>query len=100
MKKIITILSALAVSVSFATAADEANKGDKPKRDPEAAFKKWDSNNDGKLTKEEFMASPMAKKDAAKAETMFGKKDKDSSGDLSLDEFKAPGGRKDKGAGT
>lgn len=37
-------------------------------------------------------------KDAAKAETAFGKLDKDKSGDLSLEEFKAMGGKKKKAA--
>lgn len=92
MKKLITILSAFAVSATFATAAE----GDKPKRDPEVMFKKIDGNNDGKVSKDEFMASPMGKKDAVKAGEMFGKKDKDASGDLSMDEFKAQGKRKNK----
>jgi Ca2+-binding EF-hand superfamily protein len=37
-------------------------------------------------------------KDAAKAEAQFGKLDKDSSGDLSLEEFKAGGAKKKKAA--
>ena len=45
-----------------------ADKADKPRADPEAVFKKLDTNGDGKLTKAEYMASPGAKKDAAKAE--------------------------------
>jgi Ni/Co efflux regulator RcnB len=81
MKRIITTIAALAFSAAFVTAADAA----KPKANPEEAWKKLagdktevtkeeftakakdkakaeatfakkDKNNDGKLTKEEFMA--------------------------------------------
>ena len=68
----------------------------KPKPDPEAAFKKLDTNGDGKLSKEEFLASPGAKKDAAKAGERFSKLDKNGDGSLSLDEFKAGMGGKKK----
>jgi Ca2+-binding EF-hand superfamily protein len=59
---------------------------DKPKKDPEAAFKKLDKNSDGKVSKEEFTAGA---KDAAKAEKAFAKLDKDNDGSLTLEEFKA-----------
>ena len=76
---------------SFAFAADPAPAAaadEKPKRDPEAAFKKMDANTDGFLSLEEFTGK---KKDATKAETQFKKRDKDGDGKLSLDELKAPG---------
>ncbi len=59
---------------------------DKPKRDPEAIFKKLDKNSDGKVSKEEFSA---VVKDAAKADKAFAKKDKNGDGFLTLEEFKA-----------
>ncbi len=59
---------------------------DKPKKDPDAAFKKMDKNSDGKVSKEEFVASA---KDAAKADKAFAQKDKDNDGFLTLEEFKA-----------
>lgn len=90
MKSITALLAILAVGTSFAVAADEA----KPKKDPAAAFKKLDTNNDGKLSAEEFNASPAAKKDAAKATEMFGKKDKDGDKALSLEEYSAGGKKK------
>jgi Ca2+-binding EF-hand superfamily protein len=93
MKPIVTLLTVLGLaSFSFGAEGDakkpEGEKG-KPKANPEEAFKKMDKDSNGSVSKEEFMASPMAKKDAAKAEAAFGKKDKDANGSLSLDEFKA-----------
>ena len=89
------ILSALLVSASLTFAADEPKKpaGDKPKMDPEAVFKKKDTNNDGKLSKEEFLKGA---KDAAKAEAAFTAKDKDKDGFLTLEEFKAAPAKKKK----
>jgi Ca2+-binding EF-hand superfamily protein len=79
MKAVLT----LAVCLGFALPAVAA---DKPKRDPEAIFKKMDKNSDGKVTKEEFSA---VAKDAAKADKAFAKLDKDGDGSLTLEEFKA-----------
>ncbi len=109
MKVITSILSILAIGTMFATAAEEKKpaaaspeaaagakpaEGAKPKADPEKMFKKLDANSDGKVTSEEFMASPAAKKDAAKAEASFGKKDKNGDKSLDLAEFSAAGGKK------
>ena len=87
--KITSIFVALMISASFALAAEgEKPKGGKPKLPPEEVFKKKDTNADGKLSKDEFLAG--AKDDAAKAkmDTQFTAKDKDKDGFLSLDEFK------------
>lgn len=118
MKSITSILAALAVGSTFALAADKpagekpavdkpatakpdapakpdaAAKADKPKRDPAVAFKKLDANSDGKISAEEWKASPQSKKDSAKADEMFGKKDKDGDKALTLEEFSAAGGKK------
>jgi Ca2+-binding EF-hand superfamily protein len=96
MKSITSILAILALGSSFAVAADAAAGADKPKRDPAVAFKKLDTNNDSKLSAEEWAASPAAKKDAAKATEMFGRKDKDGDKSLTLEEFSAGGKKKDK----
>jgi len=97
MKAITTILSILALSATLNAAEGDAKKpeGEKKKFDPEAAFKKLDANSDGSISKEEFLASPQAKKDAAKADKMFAGKDKDKDGKLSKDEFTAPGKKKE-----
>lgn len=95
MKAIATILSVLALASFTANAAEE---GAKKKADPAKAFAKMDANSDGSISKEEFMASPQAKKDAAKAEKGFGMKDKDKDGKLSKEEFTAAPKKKKKDA--
>jgi hypothetical protein len=110
MKSITSVLAALALGTTLAVAADEkpaapaapaaprAAKpaGEKPKRDPAEVFKKLDTNNDGKISLEEFKAGPAGQKDPAKAEEIFGKRDKDGDKSLSLEEFSAAGGKKNK----
>lgn len=91
--KITSILFALLVATSFTFAADEAKKKEGDRPDPEAMFKKADANNDGKVSKEEFLKGA---KDAAKKEAQFAAKDKDKDGNLTLEEFKAGGKKKDK----
>jgi hypothetical protein len=114
MKSITSILAALALGTAATFAADpaktsatdkptaaaekaakpDAANADKPKRDPAVAFKKLDTNNDNKISAEEYSASPMAKKDPAKATETFGKRDKDGDKSLSLEEFSAQGKKK------
>ena len=90
MKQILTSIIAISVSAFVATAADEAKpaapaeapakkgKGEGKKGgSPEDMFKKLDSNSDGSISLDEFKAGPAGKKDAAKAEEVFKKKDKD-----------------------
>jgi Ca2+-binding EF-hand superfamily protein len=98
MKAIATILSVLALASFTANAADEGAKKDgaKKKGDPAKAFAKLDANSDGSLSKEEFMASPQAKKDSARAEKGFGMKDKNKDGKLSKEEFTAAPKKKKK----
>src|SRR4051794_9413109 len=99
MKKLITILAALAVTVSFANAADAAKKEAKKAggASAEERFKKLDTNGDGFISLDEMKASPQGQKDAAKVEAMFKAKDKDGDGKLSPEEFAAPGGGKKAG---
>lgn len=108
MKSITSILAALALGTTLATAADEkpaapaggdakpAAADAKPKRDPAEVFKKLDANGDGKISLDEFKAGPAGKKDPAKAEEIFKKKDKDGDGFLTLEEFSAHEGKKNK----
>ena len=104
MKHLITTLGALAFAGSLAIAEDKppgpppggpGGPGGRP--DPEAMFKKLDSNSDGSVSLEEFKASPRGQKDPARAEEGFKKMDKDSDGKLTLDELKS--GRPARGQG-
>ena len=90
-----SILLSLLLVPAIAFAADEAKpkkpgKGTgKTKPNPEAAFKKFDTNTDGALSLDEFKASPRGQKYPDKADKAYSKLDKDSDGKLTLEEFKA-----------
>ena len=86
MKRIITALASLAISVSF-VATSYAAKGEKKKADPEEAWKKLAGDKES-VTKEEFTANA---KDKTKAEAVFAKKDKNADGKLTKEEFMAHG---------
>ncbi len=94
MKSLVTVLAGLALCTSVSVAADEKAAGDKPRRDPEAMFKKLDTNDDKSVSLEEFKAGPMAKRNPDKADENFKKRDKDSNNSLSLEEFKAGQGER------
>lgn len=91
MKVITSLLAILALSAvtSFAAEGDAPKKpaGDKPKLSPEEMITKLDTDKDGKVSKVEFLASPQAKKDEAKATARFGKMDKNSDGFLTKEEM-------------
>ena len=91
MKRIITIIAALAVSAVFVQAADEAKKpGEKKKGDPEAMWKKIAGDKES-VTKEEFAAHAKKPEAKTKAEEMFDKKDTNKDGKLTKEEFMAHG---------
>ena len=87
MKRIISTIAVLAISVAFATAAEKKPEGEKKKADPEAAWKKLAGDKES-VTKAEFTANA---KDKAKAEAAFDKKDADKDGKLTKAEFTATG---------
>jgi hypothetical protein len=89
MKFHIQAAGVIAITTTLAFAEDAPAKHDKPKPNPEAAFKKLDTNSDGSLSLDEFKASPRGRKNPAKAEEVFKKLDADSNGSVSLEEFKA-----------
>jgi Ca2+-binding EF-hand superfamily protein len=80
-----------AVAVLFGAASTyAADAKDKPKADPEAAFKKMDANSDGSLTEAEVVGKKTGEM-ADKAKALFARLDKDKDGKLTLEEFKARG---------
>ncbi len=109
MKSITTILAVLALGSTLALADDAKTEPAttttpattapaKPKADPAEMFKKLDTNGDGKLTLEEWMASKRAQKDPDKAKETFQKKDKGNKGYLTLEEFVGHGKKGDAAA--
>jgi len=112
--KSIAILCALFASATLTFAADPGKpakppgEGDKGRPSPEERFKKLDTNSDGTISKEEFLASPRAQKDPEKARKAFEEKDKDKNGSLDKAEIaaghdvpgKPPGGPEGKPPGA
>jgi hypothetical protein len=105
MKSIICIISAVVISAAIATASDKKHSNpelkkpkhgpattvpekEKPASGPEkskhdtdtamtaARLTKLDTNNDHRISREEFKGSPMGKADPGKAEKIFKKDDK------------------------
>lgn len=83
----------------FASAADEAKKAERQGKIAQMLFSKADADNDGKLSKDEFLkvADVLKEKlgdkapDAEKLAAFFTKADKDSDGFVTLEELKAAG---------
>lgn len=85
-----TLIIAAILAGAFPTfAGNKSKKSTEGKREPEAVFKKLDSNSDGNVTKEEFLASKKAKKDPAKATKRFEKADANKDGKISKEEVVA-----------
>lgn len=103
MIRLLSLFALLAVFTLNVCAGDENPKKRSLLGDPEAMFKKMDTNNDGKVSKEEFkkgfeqLAEKIEKlkdkKDRLEqfADRIFGMIDTDNDGSLSKDEFKKIG---------
>lgn len=60
----------------------------KPKMDPEKVFKRRDTDGDGSISEDEFLAAAKEDKQKDAMKKRFGKIDTNGDGKLSLDEFK------------
>ena len=107
MKRIITTLAALAVSATLSIAADEAKKDAAPaEKKPDAAApaeKKAPDADKAFARKDKDSDGNLTKeeftagaKDATKAEAAFAKRDANSDGKISKEEFAAAPAKKDK----
>ncbi len=85
MKKLLCLALAMAIAVCWTVTSNA--EGKKPKRDPEARFKKMDKDGNGKLSLEEFVGKRTGEK-KERAEKVFKRKDKDGDGSLTFEEFK------------
>jgi len=83
MKKILAIALIAGMFMPLMTGAQE-KKG----KSPEEQFKALDTNSDGKVSKDEFLARVDAEKKDRRGQ-VFDRWDKDSDKHLSLDEYKA-----------
>ena len=94
MKRIITIIAALTMSLAFITTAEAKKpKGEGKGGDPAAMFDAKDADKDGFLTKAEFTAGS---KDAAKAGAHFDKMAKGADKISKADFIAAAAGHKKK----
>ena len=90
MKLFFAVAAVSLVSLTMAWGQDQkAGEEHGPRRSPEEMLKKLDTNNDGKISLEEWKASPRSQKDPAHAEEMFKKLDTNHDGFITLDELKA-----------
>lgn len=81
----------LAFAIAFAVVAPVASMAQetKPKMDPEKVFKRRDTNGDGSISEDEFLAPAKEDKQKEQLKKRFGKIDTNGDGKVSLDEFKA-----------
>lgn len=78
-----------AIACAVLTPGAVMAQNDKPKMDPEKVFKRRDTNGDGSISEDEFLAAAKEDKQKEMLKKRFGKIDTNSDGKLSLDEFKA-----------
>ena len=78
----------VALSASLLGSALSLNAAEKAKTAPEELFKRWDASGDGRLTKAEFMAAPIAKRHPDTIEARW-KAIANGKDEISLEEYKA-----------
>src|SRR5262245_16156607 len=103
MKVLMTTIAALSLGATLCIAQDKppgpppgggggggqgGGGGGRERPNPEEAFKKLDTNNDGSISLEEFKAGPMAQRNPDRADAAYKRMDKDNDGKVTLEEFK------------
>ena len=100
LRTILALVLSGCVGITGAFGADANKKAAKKTNKLEALFKKLDSNNDGKLSLEEFRKiveyNPKLKEKPAAVDKRFTKLDKNGDGSLSLEEFRSAKAKKSK----
>ena len=100
---VITFTTLLLGSVAFAQDASPAPSASaapkKAGQTNEQRFKKYDKDNDGSISLEEYTKGKTEQKDIDKASTFFKNRDKDQDGKLTLEEF-STGQKPAKGAAS
>jgi hypothetical protein len=91
--RLVVAVAMLALATRVSVADPPAEQAKKNRGDPEAVFKRIDTNGDGKISKDEFKAfiERASKGNKLKPELidkLFGRLDTDGDGYLSLEEFK------------
>ena len=92
LTSVLVVAIAAVIGLNVASAAEEkkGKEGRRPQMDPEQAFKKLDTNGDGKLSLEEWSKGPMAQRaEEGKRKDIFAKIDANGDGGITLDELKA-----------
>jgi EF hand domain-containing protein len=97
--KLIPLLCTLAVCGTLNLRADDTTpttpatptpgKGKGGHMNPEEMFKRLDTNHDNFLSKEEYMAGPLGKRDPSKAEKAYAAMDKAGDGKVTLETYKS-----------
>jgi EF-hand domain pair len=91
---LILVAGLLAFSVNGSLADDAGEKGNGQRANPEAVFKRIDTNGDGKISKDEFRAfiekamKGKRRDNPELVDRLFDRLDANGDGYLSLDEFK------------
>ena len=86
----------------FAQRRKPGGEGGRKRPNPAEIMKKLDTNGDGNISKEEFLAGERAKENPERAGQHFDKLDANGDGNISRDEFAKrpnPGDRKGRGEG-
>jgi hypothetical protein len=90
MKLLFAVSVLTCVGLAVAWGQDEKPaEGHGARRSPEEMMKRFDTNHDGKISLEEWKASPRSQRNPSRAEEMFKKLDTNHDGFITLDELKA-----------